>query len=45
VPQPNGENEADLIAGSNEIKIAGQRFPWRGSQRRLYDPAGKRVRG
>jgi 4-methylaminobutanoate oxidase (formaldehyde-forming) len=45
VPRRGGESDADLLGGSYEIEIAGQRTAARASLRPLYDPAGERVRG
>lgn len=39
-----GESEADLLASSYEIEIAGERFPAEPSLKPLYDPKAERVR-
>jgi 4-methylaminobutanoate oxidase (formaldehyde-forming) len=45
VTQREGESDGELVGGTYEIEIAGQRFPARASLRPLYDPSGERVRG
>jgi heterotetrameric sarcosine oxidase gamma subunit len=43
VPCP-GESEADVLASSYEIEIAGERFPAQASLKPMYDPKAERVR-
>ena len=39
-----GENEADVLASSYEIEIAGERFAAEASLKPMYDPKAERVR-
>ncbi|ESW87911.1 FAD-dependent oxidoreductase [Mesorhizobium sp. LSJC269B00] len=39
-----GESEADLLASSYEIEIAGERFPAEASLKPMYDPKAERTR-
>jgi 4-methylaminobutanoate oxidase (formaldehyde-forming) len=43
VPCP-GESEADVLASSYEIEIAGERFAAEASLKPMYDPKAERVR-
>ena len=43
VPCP-GESEADVLASSYEIEIAGERFAAEASLKPMYDPKSERVR-
>ncbi|ESZ68982.1 hypothetical protein X726_31550 [Mesorhizobium sp. L103C105A0] len=39
-----GESEADVLASSYEIEIAGERFAAKASLKPMYDPKSERVR-
>lgn len=39
-----GESEADILASSYEIEIAGERFKAEASLKPMYDPKSERVR-
>jgi glycine cleavage system T protein len=39
-----GESEADVLASSYEVEIAGERFPAEASLKPMYDPKAERVR-